>query len=64
MGKNRKKHQYIFFQTGIKWTFIIVIVLFPLLLFNNKRNKNKLYNRKGRNFRVNYLEKKKEQKDD
>ncbi len=46
------------------WTFIIVIVVFPLLLINNKRNKNKLYNRKGRNFKENYYEKKKERKND
>jgi len=46
------------------WTFIIVIIIFPLLLVNNKRNQNKLYNRKGRNFKQNYLEKKKEQKND
>ncbi len=46
------------------WTFIIVIILFPLLLFNNKRNKNKLYNRKGRNFRDNYYEKKKGKEND
>ena len=44
----------------MRWLFIIVIILFPLLLYNNKRNRNKLYNRKGRNFRENYFEKKKE----
>lgn len=46
------------------WTFIIVIILFPLLLYNNKRNRNKLYHRKGRNFRENYFEKKKEKEND
>ncbi len=46
------------------WVFIIVSIVFPLLLLNNKRNKNKLYNRKGRNFRDNYYEKKKEKEND
>lgn len=46
------------------WIFLFALIVFPLILRNNKRNKDKLYNRKGRNFRENYLEKKKVQKND
>ncbi len=37
---------------------IIIAVLFFLVSWNNKRNKNKLYHRDQRNFRKNYLKKK------
>ncbi|MBT8311052.1 MAG: hypothetical protein HKN96_12640 [Flavobacteriaceae bacterium] len=39
---------------------IIIAVLFAIVHVNNRKNKNKLYNRKGRNFRENYHAKKQE----
>ncbi|MFO7745706.1 MAG: hypothetical protein R6V36_10025 [Psychroflexus sp.] len=48
--------------------FIIVIaiiaVLFLLVFFNNKRNKQKRYDRKNRDFRRNFYEKKQNKKED
>jgi len=38
---------------------VIIMVLFLLVIWNNKNNKNKLYNRKGRNFRENFKAKRK-----
>lgn len=47
--------------------FVLVIVglaiLFLLVLWNNKRNKSKRFNRDKRNFRKNFYEKKQKQKD-
>jgi len=47
--------------------FIVVIVglalLFLLVLWNNKRNTNKRFDRDKRNFRKNFYEKKQKQKD-
>ena len=37
---------------------ILIAVLFYLVLYNNKRNMNKLRNRKRRSFRDKYYEKK------
>jgi len=42
-----------------KW-LAIVIVLFFVILWNGKRNMNKMHNRRGRNFKKKYFEKKKE----
>lgn len=38
---------------------IAIAVLFLIVQRNNKSNKNKLYNRKSRNFRENFKEKRK-----
>lgn len=43
------------------WWLVIVPVGFLLVVWNNKRNQNKLYNRKNRNFRENYMDKKKKE---
>lgn len=40
--------------------FIGLAILFLLVFANNKRNKNKLYRRKRRNFKDNYEAKRKE----
>ncbi len=42
------------------WWIIAIAVLFILVISNNKKNVNKLRNRKSRHFKDNYLEKKKE----
>jgi len=38
-----------------------IAILFALVSWNNKRNKNKLYHRNKRDFKQNYLAKKREQ---
>lgn len=35
-------------------TFCGLALLFLLVIWNNKNNKNKLYNRKSRNFQINH----------
>ncbi|MFD0864079.1 hypothetical protein ACFQ1M_17830 [Sungkyunkwania multivorans] len=44
---------------SIYW-LLAIPVLFILVIWNNKNNQHKLRNRKGRNFRQGYFEKKKE----
>lgn len=53
------------FSPDIQFILVIVgiAVLFLLVLFNNKRNKRKRYDRKHRNFRQNFYEKKQNQKE-
>ncbi len=41
------------------WVIIALAVGFVIILVNNKRNQRKLRDRKGRNFRENYEQKKK-----
>jgi hypothetical protein len=48
-------------QTGL--VFLALVVLFILVFFNNKKNKDKRYNRRGRNFKENYYNRKKENKE-
>ncbi|WP_299211533.1 hypothetical protein [uncultured Dokdonia sp.] len=43
--------------------FIGLAILFLLVFANNKRNKNKLYRRKRRNFKDNYEAKRKEKEE-
>ena len=43
--------------------FIGLAILFLIVFANNKRNKNKLYHRKRRNFKENYEAKRKSQKE-
>ena len=43
--------------------FIGLAILFLLVFANNKRNKNKLYRRKRRNFKDNYAAKRKEKEE-
>jgi hypothetical protein len=43
------------------WYAIVIVPIFLLLIWNNKKNKEKLYDRKGRSFRENYYSRKKEQ---
>ncbi|MEP0263888.1 hypothetical protein [Dokdonia sp.] len=45
--------------TQIFVVFIGLAILFILVFFNNKKNKDKLYHRKRRNFKDNYNAKKK-----
>lgn len=42
------------------FTAIGLAVAFMLVIWNNKRNKEKLYNRKNRNFRANFNQRKNE----
>lgn len=44
-------------------TVIVIAVLFVLVTWNTKRNKNKLYNRNERNYRKNYFKKKTQETD-
>ncbi len=46
-------------ETQLILVIIIIAILFIVISWNNKRNKSKLYNRDKRNFRKNYLKKKK-----
>ena len=46
--------------TQIFLTFIGIAVLFILVFFNNKKNKNRLYSRKRRSFKDNYYARKKD----
>ncbi|MEW7280072.1 hypothetical protein ABW636_15870 [Aquimarina sp. 2201CG1-2-11] len=46
-------------QTQLILTVLAIAVLFVIVSWNTKRNKNKLYNRDKRNFRKNYEKKKK-----
>tara|TARA_R110001632_G_scaffold48293_6_gene121720 strand:+ start:178 stop:354 length:177 start_codon:yes stop_codon:yes gene_type:complete len=45
-------------QIGL--VFFILMILFLLVFFNNRKNKEKRYNRRGRNFKENFYNKKKE----
>ena len=45
-------------QIGL--VFAVLAVLFIVVFFNNKKNKEKRYNRRGRNFKENFYNKKKE----
>ncbi|WP_299684354.1 hypothetical protein [uncultured Dokdonia sp.] len=49
--------------TQVFVVFIGLAVLFMIVFANNKRNKNKLYHRKRRNFRDNYEAKRKEKEE-
>lgn len=40
------------------WFLLIIPIAFLIVLWNNKRNNKKLYQRKSRNFKENYLKKK------
>ena len=46
-------------ETQLIFMVIAIAILFATVSWNTKRNKNKLYNRDTRNFRKNYLKKKK-----
>lgn len=46
------------------WWALVIIPLFILVIRNNKNNEKRLYNRKGRNFRKNYYQRKKETSDE
>ncbi|WP_167571735.1 MULTISPECIES: hypothetical protein [Aquimarina] len=46
-------------ETQLILVVIIIAVLFIIISWNTKRNKSKLYDRDKRNFRKNYLKKKK-----
>lgn len=46
-------------ETQLILLVIGIAILFLLVSWNHKRNKNKLYDRDKRNFRKNYLKKKK-----
>ena len=63
-----KKYKPMLEQFSTDMQFIIVIIaiaiLFFLVLFNNKRNRQKRYDRKNRNFRRNFYEKKKNKDED
>jgi len=48
-------------STQVFVVFIGLAILFMIVFANNKRNKNKLYHRKRRNFRDNYDAKRKKQ---
>ena len=48
-------------QIGL--VFAVLAVLFIVVFFNNKKNKEKRYNRRGRNFKENYYNRKRENKD-
>ncbi len=54
------------FSPDIQFIIVIAIiaVLFLLVFFNNKRNKQKRYGRKNRDFRRNFYEKKQNKKED
>lgn len=45
-------------ETQLILTVIAIAILFAVVSWNTKRNKNKLYNRSSRNFKKNYLKKK------
>ncbi len=45
-------------QIGL--VFVILAVLFVIVFLNNRRNKEKRYNRRGRNFKDNYYQRKRE----
>ncbi len=45
-------------ETQLILMIIGIAVLFALVSWNTKRNKNKLYGRKKRNFKKNYFDKK------
>jgi hypothetical protein len=45
-------------QIGL--VFLILAILFILVFFNNRKNKEKRYNRRGRNFKENYYNRKRE----
>ncbi len=47
-------------STQVIIAIVIIGVLYFLMQANNKRNKDKRYNRKGRNFRDNYYRRKEE----
>ncbi len=46
-------------ETQLILMIIGIVVLFVAVSWNTKRNKNRLYNRGKRNFKKNYMEKKK-----
>lgn len=50
-------------ETQLILTVIVIAVLFVLVTWNTKRNKNKLYNRNERNYRKNYFKKKTQETD-
>lgn len=43
------------------WWLLIIPIGFILVLYNNKRNQKKLYNRDARSFRKNYMRKREEE---
>ncbi len=45
-------------ETQLILMVIIIATLFVVVSFNTKRNKDKLYGREKRNFKKNYLDKK------
>lgn len=46
-------------ENQIILAIIGIAILFAIVMWNSKRNKKKLYNRDGRDFRKNYFKKKK-----
>lgn len=51
-------------DTQFIFVIIIIAILFLLVFLNNKRNKQKRYDRKNRDFRRNFYEKKQNKKED
>lgn len=49
-------------ETQLILLVIAIAILFIVVMWNTKRNKQKLYNREQRQFRKNYLKKKKKRK--
>lgn len=45
-------------QVGL--VFMALAILFVIVFLNNRRNKEKRYNRRGRNFKDNYYQRKRE----
>lgn len=45
------------------YTIVILAVLFIVVRWNTARNKKKLYDREGRNFRENYFKRKEEKEE-
>ncbi|ATA67298.1 hypothetical protein CGC48_00880 [Capnocytophaga cynodegmi] len=54
LGKNNFKNRCMWWL----WGLLAIPVFFLLIFWNDRRNRDKLYKRQGRNFRENYFKKK------